>query len=54
VDKPFALMMPDLAAVEQHCFVDEAERLLLESRERPVVLLRRRPESPAQERRTRR
>lgn len=46
VDKPFALMMPDLAAVEQHCFVNDAERELLESRERPIVILKRRPESP--------
>ncbi len=45
VDKPFALMMPDLATIERHCFVSTAERALLESRERPIVLLRRRPES---------
>ena len=42
VDKPFALMMPDLATVEQHCFVESDERELLESRQRPIVLLRRR------------
>ncbi|NOY99273.1 MAG: carbamoyltransferase HypF [Chloroflexi bacterium] len=46
VDKPFALMMPDMAAVERHCVVDEAERVLLESVARPIVLLRRRPDSP--------
>ena len=46
VDKPFALMMPDLATVAQHCCVNEAERQLLESRQRPIVILRRRPESP--------
>ncbi len=45
VDKPFALMMLDVATVEQHCFVDDAERALLESRERSIVLLRRRPDS---------
>jgi hydrogenase maturation protein HypF len=45
VDKPFALMMPDLETVQQHCFVNEAESSLLESRERPIVILRRRPES---------
>jgi len=45
VDKPFALMMPDLATVEQHCFVSQAERELLESRQRPIVLLCRRLES---------
>ncbi len=46
VDKPFALMMPDLATVEQHCRVGQAERDLLASRPRPIVLLERRPGSP--------
>lgn len=46
VDKPFALMMPDLATVERHCRVGPAERQLLESRPRPIVLLERLPESP--------
>ena len=45
VDKPFALMMPDLTTVEKHCFVNDAERELLEARARPIVLLDRRPES---------
>ncbi|MEW6285661.1 MAG: carbamoyltransferase HypF [Chloroflexota bacterium] len=45
VDKPFALMMPDLETIEQHCFVNEAERQLLTSTARPIVLLRRKPES---------
>jgi len=45
VDKPFALMMPDLETVEKHCFVNDAEHELLESRQRPIVLLYRRPES---------
>ncbi len=45
VDKPFALMMPDLAAIEEHCFVNEAERELLQSTARPIVLLRRKSES---------
>ncbi len=45
VDKPFALMMPDIAVVEKQCLVSHAERELLESRQRPIVLLRRRPES---------
>ncbi|MCP4139711.1 MAG: carbamoyltransferase HypF [Chloroflexi bacterium] len=45
VDKPFALMMPDIEMVEQHCFLNDAERELLESIARPIVLLRRRPES---------
>ena len=45
VDKPFALMMPDVETIEQHCFVSEAEQELLTSSARPIVLLRRKPES---------
>jgi hydrogenase maturation protein HypF len=45
VDKPFALMMPNLETIEQHCFVSEAERELLTSAARPIVLLKRKPES---------
>ncbi len=45
VDKPFALMMLDVATVQEHCFVDDAERDLLQSPARPIVLLRRRPGS---------
>lgn len=45
VDKPFALMMPDLETVERHCLVSEAERELLTSAARPIVLLKRKPES---------
>ena len=45
VDKPFALMMADNSSIEAHCYVDEFEKSLLESRERPIVLLHRRPES---------
>ncbi|HEX7542044.1 MAG TPA: carbamoyltransferase HypF, partial [Anaerolineales bacterium] len=46
VDKPFALMMPDIATVEKHCITSHAERELLESRQRPIVLLQKRPNSP--------
>ncbi len=45
-DKPFALMMPDIETVEQHCFVNEAERDLLLSRARPIVILHKRTDSP--------
>ncbi|MCK6540328.1 MAG: carbamoyltransferase HypF [Anaerolineales bacterium] len=45
VDKPFALMMPDLETIEKHCFVSDAERELLTSAARPIVLLKRRPDS---------
>ncbi|MGB8213300.1 MAG: carbamoyltransferase HypF [Anaerolineales bacterium] len=46
VDKPFALMMPDLETVELHCFINASERALLVSRQRPIVLLRRKLDSP--------
>jgi hydrogenase maturation protein HypF len=46
VDKPFAVMMPDLEAVERHCFVTPAARRELLSRQRPIVILERRPDSP--------
>ncbi|MBK9925153.1 MAG: carbamoyltransferase HypF [Anaerolineales bacterium] len=45
VDKPFALMMPNVEMIERHCFVSEAERELLTSSARPIVLLKRKPES---------
>lgn len=45
-DKPFALMMPDIETVTQHCLVNDAERALLLSRERPIVILNKRPDSP--------
>ena len=46
VDKPFALMMPDIMTIETHCLVNREEKTLLESRQRPVVILERRPGSP--------
>jgi hydrogenase maturation protein HypF len=46
VDKPFAMMMPDMETVEKHCFVNESERTCLDSRQRPIVLLQLRPDSP--------
>jgi hydrogenase maturation protein HypF len=45
VDKPFALMASTTAVIEQHCYLDDASRSLLESRERPIVILPRREES---------
>ncbi|MBN8579570.1 MAG: carbamoyltransferase HypF [Anaerolineae bacterium] len=45
VDKPFALMMPDLESIEQHCFVSDDEKNLLTSPARPIVLLKKKPES---------
>ncbi len=45
VDKPFALMMPDIETIEQHCHVSDAERELLQSAAHPIVLLKKKPES---------
>ena len=41
-DKPFALMVRDLATVERLCFVNQADRELLLSPRRPIVILPRR------------
>lgn len=45
VDKPFALMAFDLEAVRAIAEVSREEALLLTSRERPIVLLRRKPQA---------
>ena len=45
VDKPFALMMPDIATIERHCLINSADRELLESKERPIVIVPRRKAS---------
>ncbi len=45
VDKPFALMMPNLETIEKHCFISDEEKQLLTSTARPIVLLKRKPES---------
>ena len=41
-DKPFALMARDVTAVEKICIVSNADRELLLSPQRPIVILRRR------------
>jgi hydrogenase maturation protein HypF len=46
VEKAFALMAPDVDTIAAHCFVSLAERDLLENNERPIVILRRRSDSP--------
>jgi len=49
-EKPFAMMAASAEAVARRARVGEAERALLESRERPIVLLPKRPDhdlSPA-------
>jgi hydrogenase maturation protein HypF len=44
-DKPFALMVPDLATARMLCAVDETEARLLISARRPIVLLPRLPDA---------
>jgi len=46
VDKPFAVMSLDVKTVRRYCEVSEGEAQLLEVPARPIVLLRRRPDSP--------
>jgi hydrogenase maturation protein HypF len=46
VDKPFAVMSLDVDTVRRYCQVSEGEAQLLESPARPIVLLRRKPDSP--------
>jgi hydrogenase maturation protein HypF len=46
VDKPFALMAADIETVEAHCLLSTAERTLMESRQRPILIVRRRSDSP--------
>ncbi|MEU8269770.1 carbamoyltransferase HypF [Sphaerisporangium sp. NPDC049002] len=41
-ERPFALMVPDLAAARLLCAIDPDEERLLTGRRRPIVLLRRR------------
>lgn len=46
-EKPFALMVPDLATAEALCLINNDERAVLTSRRRPIALLRQRLPSPA-------
>mgnify|MGYP000845813280 FL=1 len=45
--KPFAVMVKDLATAERECVVTNGARSLLTDYERPIVLLRRRPDAEA-------
>jgi hydrogenase maturation protein HypF len=45
VDKPFGLMMADIAAIEAHCSIEATACQLLESRERPIVIVDRKESS---------
>jgi len=46
--KPFALMVKDSDMAEALCMMNEKERELLTSRERPVVLMKKRSEAPSE------
>ena len=41
VEKPFAVMVPDLQAAEKICELDDAARVVLQSMQRPIVLLKK-------------
>ncbi|MEJ2487916.1 MAG: carbamoyltransferase HypF, partial [Anaerolineales bacterium] len=45
VGKPFAVMFPDLTSIENHCLLNYADRELIQSRERPIVVVPRKPDS---------
>ncbi len=49
IEKPFAVMVPDLAAAERFCEIDSHARELLSSRQRPIVLLPAKWPSPIAE-----
>ncbi|MEM7132234.1 MAG: carbamoyltransferase HypF [Chloroflexota bacterium] len=46
VDKPFAIMVPDLAIARQFAYISDAEEQQLTSRIRPILLLKKREYSP--------
>jgi hydrogenase maturation protein HypF len=46
IEKPFALMMPDLDTAARFCEIDDAARDALASRQRPIVLLPKRQGAP--------
>lgn len=43
-NKPFALMSPDIKSIEKFCHVSDAEKKILTSLSRPIVLLRKKPD----------
>ena len=49
VEKPFAVMAPEMAAIEAYCEVDDTSRALLARAERPIVLLRKKQPTPIAE-----
>lgn len=49
IEKPFAVMVPDLATANELCSIGVAEREALQSLQRPIVLLRKREGCPTPE-----
>lgn len=45
VDKPFAVMFLNTDLVSEHCYLSDFERKVIESPQRPIVILQRRPNS---------
>jgi len=43
--KPFALMLPDIQSIAEHCFLSEDEVGILQSPEKPIVILKKRLDS---------
>lgn len=43
--KPFALMYPDTASLHRDCFISEQEEQLLSGPDRPIVILKARPQA---------
>ena len=41
--KPFAVMFKDLAAVQRECFISDAQKIFLDSPQKPIVLLEKNP-----------
>ncbi len=44
IEKPFALMANSIDVIRKYCFVSDEEQQLLESRQRPIVLLEKQPD----------
>lgn len=47
-EKPFAVMFPDVNSIRKHCDMSPEETALLESIERPIVILRLLAQTPSQ------
>ena len=45
-DKPFAVMCYDLSSVDRYCYLNQGEKELLESPERPILLMRKKTDCP--------